>query len=149
MAKRTAGSIHTLELGWYNLSEGDLPHASMLDSWLFWLKHAHEYNFEELLELFSQAAIRQASETLRQISEFTEDKTMYDAREKAIRDRNWLLDAAERRGEARGELRGRIVALREILLLPISSDEELSEMSLEQLGEMAEWLSKEIRQRNN
>lgn len=83
--------------------ESDLATATTLDSWLFWLLHAHEYEFEELLKLFPQDAIHEATDTIRRISEITEDKIMYDSREKAIRDRNWLLSAAELRGEARGE----------------------------------------------
>jgi predicted transposase/invertase (TIGR01784 family) len=145
--------IHTLELGWYNMQEADLATASTLESWLYWLLHAHEYEIEELLKLFPQAAIQQASQTIRQISEITEDKIMYDSREKAIRDRNWLLSAAERRGEARGEARGevkgRISTLQEILSLPITSDETLSAMSLEQLKELAGQLSKMLRERNS
>jgi predicted transposase/invertase (TIGR01784 family) len=144
--------IHTLELGWYNMQEADLATASTLESWLYWLLHAHEYEIEELLKLFPQAAIQQASQTIRQISEITEDKIMYDSREKAIRDRNWLLSAAERRGEARGEARGeikgRIATLQEFFGLPITSDETLSAMSLEQLKELAGQLSKMLRERN-
>ena len=48
--------IHTLELGRYTLTEGDLPTSSTLEWWLFWLLHAHEYESEELLRLFPQAA---------------------------------------------------------------------------------------------
>lgn len=149
--------IHTLELGWYNRQEADLATASTLESWLYWLLHAHEYEFEELLKLFPQAAIQQASQTIWQISEITEDKIMYDSREKAIRDRNWLLSAAERRGEARGEARGeergeikgRISTFQGILSLPITSDGTLSSMSLEQLKELAVQLSKMVRERNS
>jgi len=73
---------------------------------------------------------------------------MYDSREKAIRDRNWLLSAAERRGEARGEIKGRIATLQEFFSLPMTSDETLSAMSLEQLKELAGQLSKMLRERN-
>ncbi len=33
---------------------------------------------------------------------------MYDAREKALRDRKWEIAAAERKGEAKGEVEGEI-----------------------------------------
>ena len=38
--------IHTLELGRYTLREEDLASASLLDCWIFWLLHAHEYEPE-------------------------------------------------------------------------------------------------------
>src|SRR5208282_3499839 len=49
--------IHTLELGRYNLQEPELRSAGMLDCWLFWFLHAHEYEPEALLTLFPQQAI--------------------------------------------------------------------------------------------
>jgi predicted transposase/invertase (TIGR01784 family) len=91
--------IHTLELGRYNLRESELRTASTLDCWLYWFLHAHEYEPAALLDLLPQPAIRQATETLARIAEITEDKAMYDAREKAIRDRQWQLNAAFRQGQ--------------------------------------------------
>lgn len=73
--------LHTLELGRYNVKESELRLASMLDRWLYWLLHAHEYEPAVLLELLPQPAIRQATETLARIAQITEDKAMYDARE--------------------------------------------------------------------
>ena len=86
--------IHTLEFGRYNLSESELATASMLDCWLYWLLHAHEYESDELLSLFPQKAIQQATQTITQIALVTEDKAMYDAREKAIRDQQWAINAS-------------------------------------------------------
>ena len=81
----------------------------MLDCWLYWLLHAHEYEPAALLELLPQPAIRQATETLARIAQISEDKAMYDAREKAIRDRKWELNAAFREGEQiKGEIKGEI-----------------------------------------
>ena len=60
--------IHTLELGRYNLRESELRSAGMLDCWLFWFLHAHEYEPAALLELLPQQAIRQATETLARIA---------------------------------------------------------------------------------
>ena len=59
--------IHTLELGRYTLGEADLATADMLDCWLYWLLHAHEYEPAALLKLLPQQAIRQATETLARI----------------------------------------------------------------------------------
>ena len=97
-----------MELGRYNLQLHELADASLLEVWLFWLLHAHEYEPEELLRLFPQAAIQLATQTIVRIAEITEDKTMYDAREKAIRDQQWALNASFREGEIKGEIKGEI-----------------------------------------
>ena len=41
--------IHTIELGRYHLQEKDLATASVLDYWIYWMLHAHEYEPEKLL----------------------------------------------------------------------------------------------------
>jgi len=146
--------IHTLELGRYNLEEADLPAGDMLDRWLYWLLHAQEYEPAALLELLPQPAIRQATETLTRISQKSEDKTMYDAREKAIRDRNWQLNAARREGEQEGKIEGKIEGeiklirtLQGILGVPLSEDDDLRAMTLEQLEALTSSLQEKLRSR--
>ena len=148
--------IHTLELGRYDLREEDLTTASLLDCWIFWLLHAHEYEPEELLRLFPQAAIRLATQTLTQISQVTEDKAMYDAREKAIRDRQWELNASRNEGLAEGlaegEIRGEIKMIRmlqEILQLPASPDSDFTGKTLEELKQSTAELQDQIRNRRS
>ena len=136
--------VHTLEFGLYNHKESDLCSASLLERWLFWLLHAHEYDEETLKRLFPEPAFWQATETIARIARITEDKIMYDTREKALRDQQWLLNSA--RAEARavgreegreeGEIRGEIKliqTLQEIFGAPISEEPSLRSQSLEQL----------------
>jgi len=146
--------IHTLELGRYTLREADLPASDMLDRWLYWLLHAQEYEPAALLELLPQPAIRQATETLTRISQKSEDKTMYDAREKAIRDRQWQLNAARREGEQEGEIRGEIKGkielirtLQGILGVPLSEEDDLRGMTLQQLESLTSSLQEKLRSR--
>ena len=120
--------IHTLEFGRYNLEATDLANASLLQQWLYWLLHAHEYESEELLRLFPQPAIQLATHTIVRIAEKTEDKTMYDAREKAIRDRQWALNASFREGEIK-----LIQTLQEILEESLFEPSDLEGKSLEEL----------------
>ena len=144
--------IHTLELGRYDLPEGDLATASLLDCWIFWLLHAHEYEPEELLRLFPQAAIRLATQTLTKISEVTEDKAMYDAREKAIRDQQWQINAACKEAFAKGEIKGKIETIRilqGILQLPISLESEFAGRTLEELQQLTVDLQEQIRNRRS
>jgi predicted transposase/invertase (TIGR01784 family) len=154
--------IHTLELGRYNLRESDLRSASLLDCWLYWLLHAHEYEPAALLELLPQPAIRQATETLARIAEISEDKAMYDAREKAIRDRKWELNGAFRegqreglregeiKGEVKGEIKGEIKLIRTlqaILDIPVGEEQNLRAMTLEQLEALTSSLQEKLRSR--
>ena len=149
---------HTLELGRYTLREVDLAADDMLDCWLYWLLHAHEYEPAALLELLPQQAIRQATETLARISQVSEDKAMYDAREKAIRDRKWELDSAfregEREGEIKGEIKGKIEGkielirtLQGIMQTAVSEEQDLRTMTLEQLESLTSSLQEQLRNR--
>ena len=148
--------IHTIELERYHLEEKDLPTASLLDCWLYWLLRAHEYEPEELLKLFPQEAIRQATQTITQIAQVTEDKAMYDSREKAIRDRQWELNASRKEGliegKIEGEIKGEIKTIRvlqEILQLPLSTDADFEGKSLDDLQSLTSDLQERVRLRHS
>jgi predicted transposase/invertase (TIGR01784 family) len=163
--------IHTLELAKYNVRESELRSAGELDCWLFWLLHAHEYEPEELMKLLPQPAIRQATDTLPRISQITEDKAMYDAREKALRDRKWEIAARERKAHREGKIEGKIEGkvegkiegkiegkvegkidtihvLQRLLYLPLGDARELGAMSLEELEAMSSDLQEKLRSRS-
>jgi hypothetical protein len=151
--------IHTLELGWYNLQESELGTASLLDRWLYWLLHAHQYDAQTLGSLFSQPEFQKATDSIDRIAKKTEDKAMYDTREKAIRDQQWILNAARREGleegEIKGEIKGReegelfgkIRMLQNLLSLPQSTDQELHPRSRTELETLATELQAQLRKR--
>ena len=140
-----------------------------LECWLFWLLHAHEYELDELLKLFPQAAFQQATRTISQISLKTEDRAMYDAREKAIRDYQSAINSARRegrqegrqegqeigeqigeeRGEQRGMLMGKIGTLQEILGFAPTEHGALNAMSTEELEDLALKLQQSVRSRSS
>ena len=138
--------IHTLELGWYNLQESELGTASLLDRWLYWLLHAHQYDAQTLGSLFSQPEFQKATDSIDRIAKKTEDKAMYDTREKAIRDQQWILNAARREGREEGEIK-LIQTLQEILGGPVSDAAVFQGRSLEQLRAMTEELRKKFQRR--
>jgi flagellar biosynthesis/type III secretory pathway protein FliH len=150
--------------------EADLATADILDCWLYWFLHAHEYEAEELRRLLPPPEIRQAAETLERIARISEDKAMYDAREKALRDQQWQLNSAFREGqekgrlegqregrlegrqegEREGEIRGKIELIRTlqaILCVPMSEEQELRALSWEQLQSLTADLQERIRNR--
>ena len=162
-----AVEIHTLELGWYNLSESDLAAASDLERWLFWLLHAEKYDTETLRSLFPEPPFVQATATIDRIARVTEDKNMYDAREKRLRDQRWLINASVRQGledgrnegrnEGRkeghkegfnlGSLLGVIKSFQRLLGLAQSSDEELLTKDPAELSAMASELESQIQRK--
>ncbi len=79
---------------------------------------------------------------------------MYDARERAIRDRKWEIEAARREGrdEGRdeGEIKGEIKMIRMLqglLGMALSDEKELSALSLEQLEVLTAGLQEKLRSR--
>jgi predicted transposase/invertase (TIGR01784 family) len=155
--------IHTLELGWYTLQESDLETASPLDRWLYWLLHAHQYDTKKLGSLFPQPEFQKATDSIDRIAKKTEDKTMYDTREKAIRDQQWILNAARREGREEGEIKGRVEGeikgreegelfgkirmLQNLLSLSESTDKELHTRSRTELETLATELQAQLRKR--
>jgi predicted transposase/invertase (TIGR01784 family) len=143
--------FHILEMGWYNLKECDLATASPLERWLYWLLHAHKHTETELMRLFPESEFRQATQTLVAIKEITEDKQMYDATEKARRDRQWAINATLAKGkiegEIEGEIKGEIKLIRTLqgLLGQVPSDEsQLKSQTLAELQRIATELQSQL-----
>ena len=120
--------------------------------------HADEYEPEELLKLLPDGPFQMATKLLTRISEITEDKQMYDAREKAIRDRQWALNASREEGMAKGKIEGKIEGeikgeiklirtLEEILDQPLSEETKLAGKSLEELQLLTSELQSKLRHR--
>jgi predicted transposase YdaD len=123
------------------------------------LLHAHQYDAQTLGSLFSQPEFQKATDSIDRIAKKTEDKAMYDTREKAIRDQQWILNAARREGleegEIKGEIKGReegelfgkIRMLQNLLSLPQSTDQELHPRSRTELETLATELQAQLRKR--
>jgi len=100
----------------------------LLEQWAYWIKNASEYTVEELRELLPGMELLRVTVELNAVQEITEEKLMYDVREKASLDiQSNLIDAkqegiaiGEQRGEQRGELTGSLQAYEGLLGGPIS-----------------------------
>ena len=71
---------------------------------------------------------------------------MYDARERAIQDREWEIDAAERKGRREGEIET-IQMLQGLLRVPVGEEQELRTLTLEQLQALTSTLQEKLRNR--
>jgi predicted transposase/invertase (TIGR01784 family) len=138
--------VHTIELTKYNLKGETISLASKLEQWAFLLLYAQDYEAGTLKRLLPGIEFETAIETIEVISEKTEDKLMYDQREKAQRDYEWALSGAREEGERlglekgerlgleKGASAGKIQLLQELLEEPQSSTAELWALSTETLS---------------
>ena len=169
--------IHTVELAKYNGALSDVRSASVLEQWAYWIKNSSEHTVEELQELLPGLEFLRATGELNAIREITEEKQMYDAREKASLDiQSNLIDArqegrqegieegrqegrqegieiGEQRGEQRGDQRGKLKASIQIYegLLGdlVTSESILNSRSTEELESMVANLQKRLRDRTS
>lgn len=155
LVERTSGKvvedsieIHTVELSKYNGSRVEVCRASDLEQWCYWIKYANEHTADELWELLPGLAFLQATNELRDIQEITEEKQMYDSREKATLDYESNLIDARQEGRQEGESIGRVKTYQELLGDRISTDEELSQMTNDQLASTLARLQSRLRERN-
>jgi predicted transposase/invertase (TIGR01784 family) len=151
--------VHTVELTKYNLEAGSISQASKLEQWAFLLLRAQDYDAATLKRLLPGIEFETAIETIEIISEKTEDKQMYDQREKAQRDYEWALSGArqegreegreegEQMGMEKGKLAGKVQLLQELLGERLSSDTELQELGSETLAAQLTVLQQRLRDR--
>ena len=140
--------IHMVELSKYNGSAESITQSSVLEQWCYWIKYSSEHTAEELQALLPGLAFLRATKELDDIQTITEEKAMYDSREKAILDYESSLIDARQEGEAIGIEKGRIQLLQELLGGPALSTVELNAMSLEELTSTMMRLQTKLRERN-
>ena len=122
--------------------------------WVYWLCHAHEYEAVRLRTLLPQEGFQQATQAIETIALKTEDKTMYDTRIKAERDRQASLEWAMKKGMEKGLEKGlmtgfigRIQLCQSLLGRPETPSAELQVRSLAALQELAGQLEADLRNR--
>ncbi len=71
-----------MELTKYNVQEATLAAASEIEKWVFFLRYADRYDAERLRELLPEVPFQQAISAAEGIAGRTEDRMMYDQREK-------------------------------------------------------------------
>ena len=147
--------IHTVELSKYNGSVETVTRSSELEQWCYWLKNSGEHTEEELRQLLPGLAFLRATQELSDIQQITEEKELYDSREKAALDyESGLIDAQQEglekgleKGLETGEAIGRVKTYQELLEDQVASNEDLSKMTQEQLMSTIATLQSRLRER--
>ena len=139
--------------------ESDLAEATQVARWVYWLCHAQEYEAARLRTLLPQEGFQQATQAIETIALKTEDKTMYDTRIKAERDRQasleWAMKTGIEKGREEGREKGlqagsfigRILLCQKLLGRPETPSAELQIRSLQDLQELASQLEADLRNR--
>ena len=161
--------IHTVELAKYNGNASDVRNASVLEQWAYWIKNSSEHTVEELQDLLPGLEFLRATGELNAIREITEEKQMYDAREKASLDiQSNLIDARQEGreegreegrqegrqegielGEQRGKLKASIQIYEELLGDSLTSENELKDLAIKTLESKVALLQKRLRDRTS
>ncbi len=98
--------VHTVELTKYNLDESTIRDASPIEQWAFFLLFADRYEPQQLRDLLPSVAFQPAISTIQTIAAKSEDRSMYDQREKAQRDYEWAIAGAREEGHEVGRKEG-------------------------------------------
>ena len=98
----SAIEVHTVELTKYNLQEATIRAATAIEQWAFFFLQADRYEAARLRELLPGAEFQRAITVVETIAAKTEDRRMYDQREKAQRDHQWALESAREEGRELG-----------------------------------------------
>jgi predicted transposase/invertase (TIGR01784 family) len=98
--------VHTVELAKYNLDAATIAVASAIEQWAFFFLRADRYEASRLRDLLRGEEFQRAITAVETIAAKTEDRQMYDQREKALRDHQWLLEGAQELARAEGRAKG-------------------------------------------
>ena len=151
--------IHIIELAKYNFQKEDLGTCAELERWVYLMLHSQDHSAEELRALLPGKGFGRAIDILEMIASKTEDKQMYDQREKALRDYEWALSGALSEGREEGREEGKIEGyevgklaceiqvLQKLLGEAVSTDGELFPLSLHSLSEQRDELQSRMRNR--
>ena len=143
------------------MSEATLSEASKIEQWAFFLLHADQYEPERLRELLGGVGFQQAITVIEAIAGKTEDRVMYDEREKAQRDHQWAIQSARdegleegreeglEKGLEKGCIAGRIQLLQQLLGEAESSMEDLRGLPMKELSQRLADLQQRLRSRGS
>jgi predicted transposase/invertase (TIGR01784 family) len=159
--------VHTVELPKYNVTEATVGGGSDLERWVFFLRYADRYEAGRLRQLLPGEAFAVAIDCLETIAARTEDRMMYEQREKARRDYEMIIESVRREALAEGREQGRqegrqegreegceqglligkVQLLKQLLGEEPPPVESLQQVSLDELSAMVDQLQQRLRSR--
>jgi hypothetical protein len=132
-------AIHFIELPKFSLGPEEL--TTPLQVWCYFLRHGEELDTTALPKTLDIPPVRRALEVLTIMSQNELEREIYEGRIKARRDR-----ASERRGALdQGEWIGRILLCQDLLGLPLTPRDELSDKVIEDLISLATELQQKVK----
>jgi predicted transposase/invertase (TIGR01784 family) len=114
--------------------------ADPLDVWMYFFRHAEELDSDTLPAALNTPEIHHALEELNVLSQNDQERERYLARVKMQRDQLSRLASAREEGR----LMGLIQAYQEMLHQPVTPSEQLRDVPLEQLHELAQQLKGQL-----
>lgn len=136
-----------MELRKYQLREQSIAEASKLEQWAFLLYFAQDYGAKTLRQLRPGIEFETAISTIETISAKTENKQMYDQREKAQRNYEWAISGAREEGRERGLVAGRIQTPQELLGDALTTTADSAGLHLDALTTQLAELQQRLRDR--
>ncbi len=134
------------------MDEASLEVADELSKWVFFLRKAQDYSADELRELLPRREFQEAIQIIETIAQKTEDRTMFDQREKAIRDYDWAMWGAREEGREEGLELGKLVGQAQLLQSLLgdvpSTDEDLFQKNVDDLVQMIVGMQSRLRSRD-
>ncbi|MDA1013875.1 MAG: Rpn family recombination-promoting nuclease/putative transposase [Planctomycetota bacterium] len=140
--------VHTVEFPKYDLSEATIRDASEIEQWSFFFLYANSYEAARLRELLPGVEFQNAITVIETIAAKTEDRMMYDQREKAERDAQWRLNSARDEGLKQGRAE-QIQLLQQLLGEEASSLPSLLQQSIDELAAQLTDLQQTLRSRSS
>lgn len=134
--------IHTIELSKFDLTVDGL--ATDLDRWTYFLKRGEGLDPSNLPTPLNVPEIHRAVEVLDVISQTELDRREYERQLKQRRDEVYLEKALLGRSFAKGQLAGKVELLERLLGEPATAQEALEAMSIEELTERVESLTRRL-----
>jgi predicted transposase/invertase (TIGR01784 family) len=145
--------LYLIELPKFQKAAAELE--SDLDVWLYFLRHAAMMDTDDVPAALRRPPVVQALEELKMLAQTAEERERYEARRKAQLDYNTGLKVAhmegvmegriegEMKGRVEGEIR-RIHLCERLLKRPQTAAENLNQLSLDELGQIARQLEEQL-----
>lgn len=136
--------LHFLELPKLEKDHKIRAKEAPLEEWLSFFNRADQEEGAEMKQRYTNPAIHQAIDVLEQLSADHEVRRLVEVREKALREKNWLLHAARQEGLEEGEVIGKILMLQRVLHRASATREELIQRSHTELEALLASLEAEL-----